>query len=76
MEPIAQLADEIYRDRVLRARRMSPEEKMLAGPRLFEMACQIARDGIRSQHPEATEEEVHAMLRRRLAIGRRLEECR
>ncbi len=58
------------------ARRMSPEEKMLAGPRLFEMACRLALEGIRDQHPEATEEEVHAILTRRLALKRRLEESR
>lgn len=74
MEPTQELIDDIYRERVLRARAMSPEEKLLAGPRLFDWACRIARDGIRSQHPDATDEQVEAILLQRLAWRRRLEE--
>jgi hypothetical protein len=47
MEPTQELIDELYRERVLRARSMSLEEKMLEGPRLFEMACRITMEGIR-----------------------------
>jgi hypothetical protein len=76
MDPIKRLADEIYRDRVLRARRMSIAEKILAGPELFDMACRISRDGIRAQHPEADDQRVEELLRQRLAIARRLEAAR
>jgi hypothetical protein len=74
MEPTKELIDDLYRERVLRARRMSPEEKFLAGPRLFDMACRIARDGIRDQNPGATNEQVEEILLQRLALRRRLEE--
>ena len=73
MEPTQELIDELFRERVLR-RAMSPEEKLLAGPRLFEFACRVARDGIRHQHPDATDEQVEEILLQRLAWRRRLEE--
>lgn len=69
-----QLIDEIYRERVLRARRTPPEEKLLAGAELFDLACQIMMDGIRDEHPEAAEPEVWRLLTQRLALLRRLEE--
>jgi hypothetical protein len=67
------LADALYRDRVLRARRMSPEERILEGPRLFDYACSITLAGLRSETPRASEEELRQALRRRLEIGRKLE---
>jgi hypothetical protein len=48
MEPTQEQIDAIYRERVLQARRMSAEEKFLAGPRLFDRECQIMRDEIRA----------------------------
>jgi hypothetical protein len=72
MEPIKELADAIYRERVLRARRTPIEQKILAGAELFELACQITCAGIRHQNPEADEATVQALLRERLALGRRL----
>lgn len=65
--------DELLWDKVRQARRMSFEDKFLAGPRLFDMACQLMRDGIRMQHPEADDTEVERLLGERLAIQRRLE---
>jgi hypothetical protein len=76
MGPTTGLIDEIYREKVLRARRTPPEEKFLDGPRLFEMACEFTKSGIRAQHPDADEFEVLEILRQRLALRRRLEESR
>ena len=73
MDSIKDLADDIYRERVLRARATPPEEKLLAGPRLFEQACRIMIDGIRHQFPDADENRVLEILRERLALSRRLE---
>jgi hypothetical protein len=73
MEPTRELIDDLYRQRVLRARRMPPEEKLLDGPRLFEMACRVTMDGIRSQHPDADEAQVRQILAQRLALRQRLE---
>jgi len=66
-------AVDLYAEEVLRARKMSPEEKILAGPRLFELACQITMDGIRHQYPDANPAEVRRILSERLALGKRLE---
>lgn len=73
MEPTRELIDDIFREKVLRARRMSPEEKLLDGPRLFDLACRIMMDGIRYQHPDADERRVREILRERLELLERLE---
>lgn len=74
MESIQDLANSIYRERVLRARRTPPEQKLLAGPELFAWACSIMADGIRNEHPDADENRVQQIVRERLALGRRLRE--
>jgi hypothetical protein len=53
---------------------MSPEDKFLAGPRLFELACEITKAGIRDQYPDASEGEVQEILARRLAWRRKQDE--
>ena len=72
--PYAALAEELYRERVLRARRTPPEQKLLAGEELFEYACAITMAGIRNQFPEASEEECREILQQRLALRERMEE--
>ena len=76
MEPTQELIDALLRERVLRARWTPPEQKLLDGPRLFDMACRIMKDGIRDQYPDADETRVEEILRERLALARRLEERR
>ena len=73
MEPTKELIDALYRSEILLARQMSEEEKLLAGPRLFDRACRIMKDGIRSEYPDADEARVEELLRARLALVRRLE---
>ena len=70
------LAEAIYRDRVLSARRTPPEQRILEGPRLFDYACAITLAGLRSQNPNATETELRLALRQRLAFGRKLKLAR
>ena len=41
MGSIQELADDIYRERVLRARRTPIEQKLRAGAELFEVVCQM-----------------------------------
>jgi hypothetical protein len=71
MDPIKELSDDIYRERVIRARRTPPEEKFLAGAQLFESACRITAAGIRSEFPDASETKVHEILTQRLDLARR-----
>lgn len=73
MESIRDLADALYREEVERARRLDPAEKFWAGPRLFDMACEVTMAGIRRDHPAASDEEVRRILRERLKLAERLE---
>ena len=73
MQPTKELIDEIYRDKVIQARKMSLEQKLWAGPELFEWSCQWALAGIRHQFPEANDERARQILQERLALQNRLE---
>ena len=66
MDDIKALSDDIFRERILRARLMDPTEKFLLGQRLFESACELTKSGIRSDNPGASEDQVRAILRQRL----------
>lgn len=68
------LADELYRERVLRARRTPPEERILQGPQLFDMACEASLAGIRARNAGMDEAALFAELRRRIRIGRQMED--
>ena len=73
MKPTQQLIDELYLDKIRSAREMTPEQKLLAGPRLFARSCRIMLDGLRHENPGADEERLQQLLRERLALARRLE---
>ena len=74
MEPDSQLADALFIQKVLRARRTPPEKKFLAAPRLFEYTRRVALSAIRAENPHATPEEVRRIFRQRRKITRFLEE--
>ena len=75
MDGIKELSDDIFRERVQRARTMDPTEKFLLGQRLFEMACEVTKSGIRSENPGASEDQVRTILRQRLEWKERWEEA-
>jgi len=50
-------------------RGMTREQRVGIAFRLHEMSCEMARLGIRRQHPNATPAEVEALLRRRLELA-------
>ena len=74
MQPTTELIDDIYRDRVLRARQVDPVEKMLDGPRLFDQACKMMRAGIQNQFPDADADRVRQILAQRVDRIRQLDE--
>jgi hypothetical protein len=76
MGPTQDLVDEIYQDRVLRARATPPEEKLLAGARLFEEVCERMAAGLRDENPDADESTIQELLRRRLDLLRRVRSSR
>ena len=76
MQPDQPLIDQLFLERVRKARALNPEDKLLAGARLFDRTCRIMADGIRDEYPNADERRVREILRERLALARRLEQCR
>jgi hypothetical protein len=54
-----------------RYREMTGEQRLAIALDLHELACEIAREGIRHQRPEASEAEVEQLLHRRLELARR-----
>lgn len=73
MQPTRDLIDSLYSEEVEAARRMSPEDKLLAGSRLFAYASRITIAGIRDQFPDATDDEVQRRFADRLALRERLD---
>lgn len=53
-----------------RYRQMTGEQRLKIALDMHEMSCNIARAGIRSQHPEANEAEVENYLHARLKLAR------
>ncbi len=68
------MIDELYREELLEARVMRPEQKLLLGEELFAYACSITMAGIQNQFPEADEAERRRILEQRLVLQRKLEE--
>ena len=53
-------------------RAMTGEERLKLALDLHELSCEIARAGIRYQHPEASVDEVVRLLRERIALAHSL----
>jgi hypothetical protein len=51
-------------------RQMTGEQRLKIALDLHEMSCNVAREGIRRQHPDATEAEVEKFLRARIELAR------
>lgn len=57
---------------IARYRELTREERVAIALRLHELACEMARLGIRRQHPTASPDEMEALLRERLKLARDL----
>jgi hypothetical protein len=55
-----------------RYREMTGEQRLGIALDLHGLSCDIAREGIRAQHPGADETEVERLLHRRLELARTL----
>ena len=75
VEPRITPRDSDYVAKVLEARRTPIGEKILAGPRLFRIRCDEARQLIRTEFPEFNGEQVEAELSRWLAKERQEDEA-
>jgi len=67
MTPQAALQKQIEKYRA-----MTGEERLKLGLDLHELSCQIAREGIRHQFPNAGPDEVERLLRKRIALAQQL----
>ncbi len=54
-----------------RYRAMTGEERLKIALDLHEFACDVAREGIRRQFPDADAQQVELLLRRRIELSRR-----
>ena len=57
-------------EQIKRYRSMTGEQRLALALQLHELACDVAREGIRRQHPEASVEEVERLLHHRLVLAR------
>jgi hypothetical protein len=57
-------------EQIRRYRRMTGEQRLAVALELHEMSCDIAREGIRRQNPNADAAEVERLLRHRLELAR------
>jgi len=73
MKPTQELVDDIYKERIQRARVTPPEQKLLDSFRLFEFSLGIMLDGIRDENPGADDKRVQELLARRFEILTQLE---
>jgi hypothetical protein len=76
MGPASRPGDELFWERVRRAKQMDPMEKLLDGFRLFETACRVTLDGIRAQNPGISEADAREVLRSRILLQRKWDEIR
>ena len=68
MEPSDELIDQLDREDIEQARRMTGSQKLRAGGDLFDDACRWTLAGIRRDHPGISEMDAMAELRRRVAL--------
>jgi Rv0078B-related antitoxin len=57
-------------EQIKRYRRMTGQERLALALELHELSCDIAREGIRRQHPQADAAEVERLLHWRLELAR------
>jgi len=57
-------------EQIARYRRMTGEQRLAIALDLHEMSCDMARAGIRRQHPEADEAQIEQLLHRRIELAR------
>jgi len=62
--------EESLQEQIRRYQRMTGEQRVALALELHELACNLAREGIRHQNPQADEAEVERLLRERLRLAR------
>jgi hypothetical protein len=73
-QDIDRLAAAIYRDKVLRARAMTPDERLMESFRLFEESLTFTKAGVADQLGTTDEASIMAEVRRRFDLVRQRED--
>lgn len=73
-EQIDRLAAEIYREKVLRSRAMTPDERLMEGFRLFHEALTFTKAGVADELGTTDETIIMAEVLRRFDVARKIEE--
>lgn len=73
-EDIDQLAAAIYRDKVLRARAMTPDERLMEGFRLFDESMTFTKAGVAEELGTTDEAAIMTEVRRRFDIVHKMED--
>ena len=61
--------DDALQEQIRRYQQMTGEQRLSLALELHELSCNIAREGIRHQNPQANEAEVERKLRQRLRLA-------
>ena len=61
--------DRALNEQIERYRRMTGEQRLAIALQLHEFSCNLAREGIHQQNPNADEAEVERLLRLRLQLA-------
>jgi hypothetical protein len=64
------IASAALKKQIDRYREMTGEQRLAVALDLHELSCDIAREGIRRQHPDADGAAVEHLLRHRLQLAR------
>jgi hypothetical protein len=62
--------EDALQEQIQRYRRMTGEQRLALALDLHELSCNVAREGIRHQNPNADEAEVERLLQQRLRLAR------
>ena len=62
--------DDALQEQIQRYRQMTGEQRLALALELHELSCDLAREGIRHQNPQADEAEVERLLHQRLRLAR------
>jgi hypothetical protein len=63
--------EDALQEQIRRYQQMTGEERLALALELHELSCNVAREGIRHQNPQADEAEVERQLRQRLGLASR-----
>lgn len=71
---LKELQDSIYREKVLRARKMTESERLTATLEQIDFSYDMMLGGVHMQFPDASPEEALKILKQRLDLLRRMDD--